>query len=264
MARLAQARERGEAAVQESDRRRGIDRVIQLLDALLQRRSPMRAGDLARVLNAPRSTTYEIVNRLIEAEMLESVGDDGHVYFGRAMHLYGWAYDHDNALQRRTAETLERLSAETGATAQLCALRGRKYVVVDCRDGAGPFRITSDIGVEVPIPWTASGRLLLGHMTDDEIRAFIPPEDFQLPDGRTLHVDDFLADVAKAREQDYTETSGLADRFTLCMAAPIRKVQDRVAMTLCLVLPADTPKAKRAKLLAMLRERAEALSPASA
>lgn len=261
MARVATKRAAEEAAP-EGDRRRGIDRVIMLLEALLQHREPMKAGDLARLLNAPRSTTYEIVNRLIEAEFLENVGDDGRVYFGRAMHLYGWAYNHDNALHRRIGETLDRLAAETGATAQLCALRGCKYVVLDCRDGTGPFRITSDIGVEVPIPWTASGRLLVGHMSDDEIRAFIPQEDFALPDGRTLPVADFLADVAKARHQDFCETTGLADRFTWCMAAPIRRRPDQVALTLCLVLAVDTPKAKRESLLALLRERARSLSTA--
>ncbi len=248
------------ATVRESDRRRGIDRVIMLLEALLQRRAPMRAGDIARMLNAPRSTIYEIVNRLVEAEILENVGEDGRVYFGRAMHLYGWAYSHNSARHRRIAETLDRLAAETGATAQLCALRGRKYVVVDCRDGRGPFRITSDIGVEVPIPWTASGRLLVAHMSDAEIRDFIPAEDYELPDGRALRPAEFLADVTKAREQGYCETTGLADRFTWCMAAPIAGADGVVSMTLCLVLPADMPNEKRLGLLALLRERAKNLS----
>lgn len=259
-----EARRQTAGEAQESDRRRGIDRVITLLEALLQNRAPMRAGDIARALSAPRSTTYEIVNRLVEAEILEKVGEDGRVYFGRAVHLYGWAYSHNNALHRRIAETLDRLAAETGMTAQLCALRGRKYVVVDCRNGAGPFRITSDIGVEVPIPWTASGRLLVGHMTDAEIRDFIPADDFKLPDGRTLRISDFLTDVASAREQAVCETTGLADRFTWCMAAPIRGGDGIVSMTLCLVLPADTPKAQRTGLLALLRERAKHLSIYSA
>ncbi|HEV7284803.1 MAG TPA: helix-turn-helix domain-containing protein, partial [Kaistia sp.] len=56
------------------ERKRGIDRVIILLEALLRQRAPMRVGDIARRIGAPRSTTYEIVNRLLEADMLETVG----------------------------------------------------------------------------------------------------------------------------------------------------------------------------------------------
>ena len=160
-----------------------------LLEALLKHGAPMRPGDIARLIHAPRSTTYEIVARLVEAELLEQIGGDGSVFFGRAMHLYGHAFGRHDAVYKRIAETLERLAADARATAQVCTLKGNKYIVFDCRNGPGPFRITSDVGVEVPIPWTASGRLLLSHMTNGDIRAFIPPEDYRLPDGRTVSQD---------------------------------------------------------------------------
>lgn len=260
MVEVLAGRAEPKAQPQGGERRRGIDRVIILLEALLRRREPMRVGDIARMIGAPRSTTYEIVNSLLEAEMLETVGTDGHVYFGRAMHLFGWAYSHHNAHYRRIIETMDRLAADTGETVQLCGLRGNKYVVLDCRDSPGPFRISSDVGVEVPIPWTASGRLLLGHMGEAEIRDFVPAEDYRLPDGRIIAIDDFMADIASARRQDYSETSGLADRFTWCMAAPVRDSRGRIARTLCFVLPVDTPGERRAELLELLRMRAGALS----
>ena len=84
-----------------------------LLEALLKHRAPVRVGDIARMIDAPRSTTYEIVNSLLEAEMLENVGAEGHVYFGRAMHLFGWAYGHHNAHYRRIIEAMERIAIDT-------------------------------------------------------------------------------------------------------------------------------------------------------
>jgi len=243
-----------------ADRRRGIDRVIILLEALLRHRAPMKAGDIARMIDAPRSTTYEIVNRLVEAELLETVGKEGHVYFGRAMHLYGWAYSHHNAHVRRIVEALDRLSSETQATAQICALHGHKYVVLESRDAPGPFRISSDVGAEVPIPWTASGRLLLGHLSDADILDFIPPGDFTLPGGRELAPAAFLDDVARARRDGYSETTGLADRFTWCMAAPIRDARGLIGKTICLVLPVETPPARRQEVLQKLLQASAALS----
>jgi len=231
-----------------------------LLDALLRHRAPMSAGAIARAIDAPRSTTYEIINRLVEAQMLAYAGAEGHVYFGRAMHLFGWAYGHHDAQYRRLVDVLDRLAAESGATSQLCGLRGDKYVVLDCRDAPGPFRITSDVGAEVPIPWTASGRLLLAHLTDDEIRAFIPAQDYRLPDGRVIEVASFLADVSEARRQGFAETRALADRFTWCMAAPIQDKDGTTTATLCLVLPVDTPRGRRAELRSLLRDRAASAS----
>lgn len=242
------------------DRRRGIDRVIALLDALLQQHRPTRIGDIARQIGAPRSTTYEIVARLIEADILEAYGSEGHVYFGRAAHLFGRAYADANPLLRRVEDLLERLAAETQATTQFCGLKGNKYVVIDSRDGGGLFRITTDVGVEVPIPWTASGRLLLDHMSPEEITALVPPEDFRLPDGRVLPVATFLAEVAQARADGSCTTIGLSDRFACCLAAPIRDGAGIALSTLCFVIPADTPEPRRDELLTRLVAEAERLA----
>src|SRR5262245_41928282 len=97
-------------------------------------------------------------------------------------------------------------------------------------------------------------------MTDAEIRAFVPAEDFRLPDGRLLAVDEFLADVAQARKDGFSETRALADRFTRCMAAPIHDARGVVRTTLCLVVPVDTSRPRNRELLALLLERAASLS----
>jgi DNA-binding IclR family transcriptional regulator len=254
--RLATPKKRAAPA----ERQNGIDRVIDLLEALLHLRAPARLGDVAKQMGAPRSTVYAIANRLIEAEVLESVGDSGQIYFGKAVHLYGRAYAEANPLHRRCREALDRLASEHHATAQLCALRGRKYVVVDTRDGSGLFRITTDVGIEVPLPWTASGRLLLDHMSPESIRAFIPPEDFRLPDGRMLDADDFIKDVARARREGKCVTTALSDRFTCCLAAPIRDRKGVAVATLCFVIPADSLKERKTTLLDELVTTARELS----
>lgn len=241
-------------------RKSGIDRTVDLLEALLRPRSPTRLGDLAKRMGAPRSTVYAIANRLLEAEILEAVGEDGYVYFGKALHLYGRAYAEANPFHRRCRDKLEELATAHHATAQLCALRGHKYVVVDTRDGSGLFRITTDVGVEVPLPWTASGRLLLDHMSADEIRAFVPAEDYTLPDGRRLDVGDFIRDVRKARAAGSCVTAGLSDRFTACLAAPIRGRDNVTIATLCFVIPADSSEDRKAQLLRHLVAAARELS----
>jgi DNA-binding IclR family transcriptional regulator len=250
--------ERAEKPVRE--RQNGIDRAVEILDALLRLRAPAKIGDLAKSIGAPRSTLYSIISRLTEAGIIEAAGEEGQIYFGQAVHLYGRAYADANPLHRRCREALERLAAQTNATAQLCALRGNKYVVVDVRDGSGVFKITTDIGVEVPIPWTASGRLLLDHMPASDILKFVPREDFRLPDGRMIEADAFVGDIARARTQGHCMTNGLSDPFTCCLAAPIRDRRGVAVATLCFIVPIDSPDARKSQLLDLLVSAAAELS----
>lgn len=248
------------AEASAGERQRGIDRVVDLFEELLRARAPLKVGDLARRLGAPRSSLYNLVNILVDAGILETASEDGAVFFGTAMHLYGAAYVENNPWQKRVRDVLDRLALDHDATAQFCALRGDKYVVLDSRGGTGLFRITADIGVQVPLPWTASGRLLLDHLGPDEITALVPPGDYRLPDGRSVSPEVFLDDVARARRDGCCMTTGLSDPFTSCLAAPIRDAAHRAVSTLCFVVPADTPEERKAHLMTALVEASTALA----
>src|SRR4028118_480942 len=117
-------------------RERGIDRVLALLDFLHRHGRPIRIGDLARNLRAPRSSTYEIAKTLTDAGLLE-IGPDSQVFFGKALYFYGADYLREHDLVRRGRDEVERLARETGETSQLCMLHENKYTVVHMRAESG-------------------------------------------------------------------------------------------------------------------------------
>jgi len=238
-------------------RTRGIDRAIALLECLHAARQPLRIGELARRLGAPRSTVYELVERFTRAGILASYADNS-VFFGRAVHFYAAGYLAVNDFSRMALTAVQQLAKATQQTAQFTSLQGNKYTVEHMDCGSQMFRISSDIGVAVAIPWTASGRLLLGHMSRAEIMAFIPPEDFTLPDGRRIDPDAFCADVATASAAGFCVTTGLVDDFTQCMAAAVRDRGGLAVGCLCLVVPTTAP--GQEQLLGQLRAGAEALA----
>lgn len=106
-------------------------------------------------------------------------------------------------------------------------LEGDKYTVALMHEGAGHFKIRSDIGRRVPLTWTASGRLLVAGMTDETIRRFVPPEDFVLPGGAHLSRELFLRQVRQARAQGFYSCDSVLDTFTHCFAAPVRDESGR-------------------------------------
>jgi DNA-binding IclR family transcriptional regulator len=220
-----------------SKRARGLDRAFDILDYLRRRRDAANPNEIAAQIGAPRSTVYELVNLLLRQGVLEHTDNEGRVFLGRKLFFLGNAYEEHYDFTRECDRVLEALANETRETAQFCMLDGNKYTVVRMCEGARPFRISSDIGRPVPIPWTASGRLLLVDMSDAEILDFIPPEDFRLPDGSWLDPVAFIAEVRAAALAGVFTFNSIVDSFTHCFAVAVSGMGQRCVATLCLVAP---------------------------
>jgi DNA-binding IclR family transcriptional regulator len=243
----------------ETPRARGVDRVVAIMRQLHLARRPLTMRELIEATGAPRSSIYELVTILGDAGWLES-NADGSVFFGREMHYYGSDYAVHNDLISRAHQVILALVRNHDETAQLCMLEGNKYTVVLSENSSRPFNISSDIGVKVPIPWTASGRLLLGHLGADAIRALIPDEDFVLDNGKQVLFEDFIADVRRAAQQGYCCTTGLSQTFRYCMAAPVRERSGLAVAALCFMTSRDTDPDKREIMLQDLIQSAKGLS----
>lgn len=246
-----------------STRERGLERVYQVFEFLHQHGRPIRVADLAKQLGAPRSSIYELTRSLTDAGLLETFGDDGRLFFGKRLYLYGMDFLRQNDLIRRGRDEVERLAREIGETSELCMLHNDKYTIVHMSQGTRPFRISSAVGAEIPIPWTASGRLLLGHLSDAEIRSYIAADDLRLPNGTEITMEDFIASVRRAHADGYCVTTGQVDAYTRCIAAPIARERGRVAATLCFVVPNDMSDARTDELRQVLVDSTQRLSTVS-
>lgn len=218
-------------------RARGLDRAFDILDFLKEIGEPLRPNDIANGIGSPKSTVYELVAALLERRILQPVGKDGHVYLGRQLYFLGQAHLRHFDLTREAGQALQEIVSQTGETAQMCLLNGRKYTVALMQEGQRHFRISSDIGENAPIPWTASGRLLLAHLSDQQIVELIAAEDFILPDGQALPVPRFLAEIRQAGIDGFFSFDSVADTFTHCFAAPVKDPDGVAIATLCIVAP---------------------------
>ncbi|HYA75129.1 MAG TPA: IclR family transcriptional regulator [Roseiarcus sp.] len=241
-------------------RARGLDRAFEILHFLRLKRQPMRPNEIALHIGAPRSSVYELVNLMLRQGILEYRGEDGRVFLGRKLYFLGTAYAEQFDLMRECDRLLTKLAEETRETAQMCVLEGDKYTVAQMREGVRPFRISSNVGDPVPIPWTASGRLLVSHMSDAEILAFIPKDDFRLPDGRWLDPAAFIAEVREASSVGYFSFNSVVETFTHCFAVPVYQAGRTCVATLCLVAPREDGVKNHARYLGSLLDAAKDLS----
>lgn len=243
-----------------SRRTRGLDRAFEILEFLRVKRQPMRPNEIASEIGAPRSSVYELVNLLLSHGMLDYQGGDGRIFLGRRLYFLGTAYAEQFDLMRECDRMLVRLAEETRETAQMCLLEGQKYTVAMMREGIRPFRISSNVGELVAIPWTASGRLLVSHLSDQEIVGLIPPEDFVLPSGQRMDPAHFIGQVRQANRDGFFTFNSEVENFTHCFAVPIYHADRTCIATLCLVAPREDGLRNRDRYLECLLNAAGEVS----
>lgn len=215
----------------------GIDRSIQVMDILTERQTAMSAYELAKSIGAPVSTIYRIVDELVERDMLSRTAA-GHVWLGPRLMRYGLVYrSHLDVFAEAKAE-MQALCRRTGETVQVCARDDTMMVVIAMAVGDGPFRVTSDVGTRVPLNWTASGRLLLGHLPDAErLEAF--RQSARPSETGSAEVDP--AALAHQSREDYLRRLavqiGNSEYSVACIAAPIRDADGNCLSTMSIVLP---------------------------
>lgn len=240
----------------------GIDRSLQIMDILSERQTPLSAYDLAKTAGAPISTVYRIVDELVEREML-SRGPDNMVWLGPRLMRYGLIYRaRMNVFDCAKAE-MQHLAETSGETVQLCTRDGGKMLVIGMAEGRGHFRVASRVGTRVPLNWTASGRLLLGHLDDAARRAAFAASAQPSDTGRAETDPDRLS--ANAREDFANRLAvqfGASEFSVACIAAPVRDETGACAVTISIVLADRQAEDRRDELGRAVQDAAAAVERA--
>lgn len=244
------------------NRTSGIDRSLQMLDILAERQLPMSAYDLAKTAQAPLSTIYRLVEELVEREMLSRLPDN-RIWLGARLMRYGLVYRAQMDIFSLAQAEMQAMVAKTGETVQLCVRDGGMMLVADMLEGAGHFRVTSHIGTRVPLNWTASGRLLLGHLDDAERRETFARTARPSATGMAVTDPDVLSAQARADFEARLATQFNASEFSVaCIAAPILSAEGACIATISIVLPDRKAETMLEALSQTVREAASAIERA--
>ena len=137
-----------------------VDKALRVLEVLHQARAALPLAELARALSIPKSTTHRLLASLLNAALVEQLGD-GRYALGVGLVRLGLGALAQDPVVRACELELERAAHELGETFFLVKARGGRLVVLSKVEGTGMLRVAPAVGSEVPVDVTASGRLYM-------------------------------------------------------------------------------------------------------
>ena len=234
----------------------GIDRALQIFDYLQAAGQASTAYEIARAVGAPISTVYTIIDDLVAKDLLDR-DRNGLIGLGRRLYHYGLSYARNLDLLSAAHREMHELARASGETVQVCARDQDVMVVLAMEEGGGAFHVTSRVGSRTPLNWSASGRLLVGHLEEDELVDLFRRSARPSPTGRAETDPQVLAAGARqALQQRLSIQAGESDFAVACIAAPVCDTSGVCHATMSIVVPESKARQKDSELVALVQQSA--------
>lgn len=236
-------------------------RVIEILELLGGSSGDVKLGEIAARLALPKSSAHALLSTLRETGYVERRGGTGGYRLGlRLLSLAALARG-AQPISERSRELLNDASRKTGLTSSLAVLDGLEVVSIECAEAqAAPVRVTVRPGARLPAHATASGKVLLGELSDAELSGLLDQIDWRSLTPLTITSPAGLkTEIARYRRDGFAIDDEEAFTEVASLAAPVRDAQGAVTAAVAFTGLASRLKHGRSEALA-----AELLSLASA
>lgn len=154
-----------------------VGRALDLLLYVAARPAPVSGAAIARDLRIPRSTTYHLLDVLIDRGFVVHFPDQRTYGLGVSAFEIGSAYLRHEPLEMLARPVLRKLVGQVGETAHLGVLHGAETLYLLKEQPVVPrvpVTLVTDIGVRLPAHLTANGRSILAHLSAAQVRALFP------------------------------------------------------------------------------------------
>ncbi|MGA5691623.1 IclR family transcriptional regulator [Cytobacillus pseudoceanisediminis] len=201
---------------------KSASRVMDILTILSIAKEPLSVSQLSRELNAPKSSTFEILTTMVVKGFLEF--DDIAKTYKPGIKLFevGTSYFNNTDLTKEARPYLEGLVKKTGETVFLATASDGDVVYLDKVESPSSIRTTATLGMRNPMYLTGLGKAFLAAYSDQKVaeimseRSFIPVTSNTIKD-----YDSLMANLKQIRQRGYSIDNEENEKDVFCIAAPI-------------------------------------------
>jgi DNA-binding IclR family transcriptional regulator len=214
-------------------------KALQILDAL-STGSTLGVSELARSLDLPKSSVFNILDTLASRKVVEKNSETGKYHLGVKLIELGNCAQAGLDLCRIAAPILKGLNVRFDETVHLTVLDSDEVLYIDCIESQRRLRTYSVIGVRAPLYCTSVGKAILAFRSDEEIGRIAREKGLAPFTPNTItNIERLREDVAAIRARGYAIDDLEHEEHLRCVGAPVFDARGEAFASISLSGPAE-------------------------
>jgi DNA-binding IclR family transcriptional regulator len=233
-----------------------IERSVMLLDAIAGYDEPASLKVLSADTGLHPSTAFRILGAMACVGFVERDAQ-GRYLLGRKLAKLAQKVQRGGDIRREALPIMEGLRDQVGETVNLSIRAGDEVVYVERKASQKMIRVEQVIGSRAPLHVTGVGKLMLGTLGEDFIRAYAKRTGLPAYTEHTLPLGDLLAESRQDVEQGYAFDNQEAEEGVGCISALVYDTGGEVAGGLSISAPIER---RRDEWIPLLKQAAKDIS----
>ncbi len=216
-----------------------VSHALDLLEQFHGEVDELGVTELSKRLKLHKNNVFRLLATLESRGYIEQNRATENYRLGLKSLELGQTFIKQMGLLRQAKPILEKLVGACNETSYVAIFKDGYIVYLDVVETDLTVRVVSRVGSRLPAYCTASGKVHLAHMSDEEVDALLPGKELKAYTPNTMVDRDKLKqELRKVAEAGYAIDDEEVDVGVRCIAAPIRDYTRRIVGAVSISGPA--------------------------
>ncbi len=238
-----------------------LEKLMEVLSLFSNTRHELTVGEIAELLERPKSTVSGWLAAMEAAGFLERDGRFGAYRLSIRLAVLGELAQRSTSLQQSAEPYLEQLGRQTRETVSLNVLIGTEVVNVSGIESRRAIRQTGGVGIPMPIHVTAAGKVLMAWRSREEVLSLLPVRLERFTSRTIVEQSEFFDELERVRADGFAVAWGEMADDLFALSAPVRNHTGNVLAAVTMGAPLSRiEKAGVPDLARLVAEAADGIS----
>lgn len=183
---------------------RTLARGLSVLELLSEHPGGLELNQIARHMDLPKSTAFNLVHTLQALNYLRFQQENARYYLALRMFEVGSSAINHLDISAVMRQYMNEIFTELNETVHCGLFAGSDILYIDKLESTRSIRMTSHVGVRMPLYCTAMGKAILGALRDDQIDQLFSAVQFtQFTKNTVRDLDELHVQIRRVRAMGY-------------------------------------------------------------